>query len=116
MSIPPSGDLLSMVLFLTLLACTFGLVGFVWVKLGNRPKPIDYRGLSIHLNPGLPAGKIVLTDGKWQPLGETEPAQFDTVALPRDCAAALFSTRDFAAFAARRSNAPRRLSQHSLQA
>jgi len=116
MSIPPSGDVFSMILFGILLACVIGLVGYVWVKLGSRPKLLEYRGIRIQINPGLPAGKIVLTDAAWQPLGETSPDQFDSIALPQNCAAALLSPKDFAAFAARKSEATAVLSQQRLQA
>jgi hypothetical protein len=116
MSIPPSADALSMTLFMILLACVLGLVGFVWIKLGGRPRALDYRGLQIRLNPGLPQGKIVLTDGKWQPIGETDARQFDRIALPQGCTAAWLSTKDFAALAARKADKPHPLSEHSLQA
>ncbi|MDB5360613.1 MAG: hypothetical protein JWO51_1910 [Rhodospirillales bacterium] len=103
---PPSGDVFSMILFGILLACVFGLVGYVWVKLGGRPKVVEYRGLTIRINAGLPAGKIVLTDAAWQPLGETAPDQFDTIALPAECTAAWLSPKDFAAFLAARKIEP----------
>lgn len=116
MSIPPSGDLFSMILFGILLACAVGLVGFVWTKLGGQPKVMDYRGIKLRINAGLPAGKIVLTDASWRPLGETAPDQFDTIALPQNCASALLSPQDFAAFAARLTEAPAVLSTQRLQA
>lgn len=107
MSIPPSGDVFSMALFGILLASIVGLVGYVWIKLGARPKVLTFRNLKVLLNPGLPAGKIVLTDAQWQPLGETDPGHFDSVVLPPGCAAALLSTKDFATFAAgRRATTP----------
>ena len=116
MSIPPSGDVFSMILFGVLLVCVIGLAGYVWIKLGGRPKVLDYRGIKIRINAGLPAGKIVLTDAAWQPLGETAPDQFDTISLPANCAAALLSPQDFATFAARKSEASAVLSQQRLQA
>jgi hypothetical protein len=116
MYIPPSGDVLSMVLFGILLACVIGLVAFVWVKLGGRPKTLVFRGIKIRINAGLPAGKIVLTDGAWQPLAEIQPDQFDTIALPRRCAAAWLSPADFAAFAARQTEATQVLSEQRLRA
>jgi len=95
-----------MILFGILLACVIGLVGFVWIKLGARRKPLEHRNLKLHLNPALPTGKIVLADAAWTPLGETSPDQFDTTVLPPGCSAALLSTRDFAAFAARSRTVP----------
>jgi len=105
-----------MVLFGILLVSVIGLAGYVWVKLGGRPKVLDYRGIKIRSNAGLPTGKIVLTDAAWQPLGETVPDQFDTVALPPNCAAALLSPQDFATFATRKTEATAVLSQQRLQA
>jgi len=116
MSIPPSGDFASIVLFGVLLACIVGLMGFVWVKLGRRPRALDFRGIKIRVNAGLPAGKIVLTDAAWQPLGETMPDQFDTVSLPQGCAAAWLSPGDFIALAARQIEATQLLSDPRLQA
>ena len=113
---PPSGDVFSMILFGILLVCVIGLAGYVWARLGARPKALSYRGLKIQINAGLPAGKIVLTNAAWQPLSETVPDQFDTVALPQDCAAALLSPRDFAAFVARKTEATTVLAQQRLQA
>jgi hypothetical protein len=105
-----------MVLFGILLACVIGLVAFVWVKLGGRPQAPVFRGIKIRVNAGLPAGKIVLTDGAWQPLGETQPEEFDTIALPRHCAAAWLSPVDFAAFAARQTKSTRVPSEQRLRA
>jgi hypothetical protein len=116
MSIPPSGDVLSMVLFGILLACVIALIGFVSIKLGGRPQLINYRGLKIRVNPGLPVGRIVLTDASWQPVGETEATSFDTIALPAGCAAAWMSSQDFAALTARNNAANRPLPATSLQA
>jgi len=116
MSIPPSGDVVSMVLFGILLSCIVGLIGFVWVKLGRRPKALEFRGIKLRVNPGLPPGKIVLTDATWQPLGETAPDQFDTIALPQGCAAAWLSPGDFTALAARRVEPAPLLSDPRLQA
>ena len=117
MSIPPSADVLDMVLFGILLACVIGLVGFVWIRLGGRPKRLDHRGLKIRINPGLPPGKIVLTDGKWQPIGETDPDRLDTIALPQGCAAAWLSTPDYAALAARKAGKQTRpVPEQSLRA
>ena len=116
MSFPPSGDVLSMVLFGILLACIVVLIGFVWVKLGRRPKALEFRGIKLRVNAGLPAGKIVLTDAAWQPLGETAPDQFDTIALPQVCAAAWLSPGDFTALAARQVQATPLLSDPHLQA
>jgi hypothetical protein len=116
MSIPPSGDVFSMVLFGIFLACVIGLVAFVWVKLGNRPKAHVFRGIKIRVNAGLPKGRIVLTDGAWQPLSEIKPDQFDTVALPQGCTAAWLSPADFTAFVARRTGATPVLSYQRLRA
>jgi hypothetical protein len=116
MSIPPSGDVLSMILFGILLACVIGLIGFVAVKLGGRPRLVHYRGLKIRVNAGLPVGKVVLTDASWQPVGETEPAMLDTIALPVGCAAAWLSSKDFAALTSRNNAANRPMPAPSLQA
>ena len=105
MSIPPSGDVLSMALFGILLASVIGLVAFIWIKHGSRPKDHVFRGIKIRVNAGLPKGRIVLTDRAWQPLGDIRPDQFDTIALPGGCAAAWLSPADFAAFATRKTEA-----------
>jgi hypothetical protein len=116
MSIPPAGNLLSMALFGILLACVIGLVAFVWIKLGSRPKGHVFRGIKVRVNAGLPKGRIVLTDRAWQPLGETRPDQFEMIALPPGCAAAWLSPADFAAFATRRTEATRVLYGQRLRA
>jgi hypothetical protein len=116
MSIPPAGDAFSMALFLVLLAGIVGLVAFVWIKLGARPKTFEYRGLKLRLNLGLPAGKIVLTNAAWQPIGQSTPDQFDTAVLPPGCAAALFSAKDFAAFTANGNRTRPALAEGRLQA
>lgn len=115
MSIFSSGDTFGMVLFVVLLFSVISLVCFALVKLGAPPRTLTHRGLKIRLNAGLPVGKIVLVDDNWRPIGETEPDQFDTLALPVDCAAAWLSTRDFTILETRRTGTSRHLSRHPLR-
>lgn len=107
MSIFPSGDTLGLVLFGSLVLSIIGLVIFLLAKLGAPARSLTHRGLKIRLNAGLPAGKIVLVDTEWRPIGETTPDQFDSLALPRDCAAAWLSTRDFGRLEASKTSSPR---------
>lgn len=102
MSVSSSGAPLSMVLAGILLACVLGLIVFVTLKLGGRPKTLKHRGLKIRMHPELPPGKIILTDADWQPIGETGPDRLDTTSLPRGCAAAWLSAEDFAMLAMRK--------------
>lgn len=115
MSIFSSGDPLSMILFAGLLLSAIGLVGFVLVKLGAPPRTITHRGLKIRLNAGLPAGKIVLVDDNWRPIGETAPDQFDTLSLPDGCAAAWLSTRDFTLLETRKTGLSRPMAGRPLR-
>jgi hypothetical protein len=111
LSIPPSGDITSMVLFAILVLVIFALIGFVWIKLGTRPPAIERRGLKVLVNLALPSGKVVLTDAAWRAIGETDPDHFDSHILPAGCAAALFSREDFRVLLANETKAGDRLSQ-----
>jgi hypothetical protein len=115
MTIFPSGDSLSMVLFAVLLLSIAGLASFVVIKLGAPRRTITHRGLRIRANLGLPAGKIVLVDENWRPIGETSPDLFDMLSLPEGAVAAWLSSADFAELEARKTSALRPLVRQPMR-
>jgi hypothetical protein len=115
MSIFPSGDTLGTVLFGVLLLSICALVGLVIVKLGAPRRTITHRGLKIRANLSLPAGKIVLVDENWRPIGETSPREFDTLSLPQGAVAAWLAAGDFAELETRKAGALRPLVHQPLR-
>jgi len=84
-----------------LLVCVLGLVAYVWIRLGRKKKVIQYRGVRLHLNAALPAGKIVFVDATLRPIGEMAFEGIDIAPLPPQCAGMLLSPKDYASILAR---------------
>lgn len=116
MSGPQTDDILRGILFGTLLGCAIGLAGYIRIRLGRKEKKIEYRGIALHLNPALPAGRIVFIDRASLPICDAVFERLDVGHLPPDCTGALLSPADYASLLARQSGAKEVRASQRIQA